>query len=42
LGGVYDTDDYVAGSNDIWYGNRVAVKATVAPDGVTLVVPPAP
>jgi hypothetical protein len=42
LGGVYDTDDYVAGTGDLWYNNRVAVKATVAPDGLTLVVPPAP
>ncbi len=42
LGGVYDTDDYVSGTGDLWYGNRVAVKATVAPDGVTLVVPPSP
>jgi hypothetical protein len=42
LGGVYDTNDYVAGAGDLWFGNRVTVKATVAPDGVTLVVPPAP
>lgn len=42
FGGAYDTDDYVAGSGDLWYNNLVAVKATVAPDGLTLVVPPSP
>jgi len=42
LGGVYDTSDYVAGTGDLWYGNRVAVKAVTAPDGVSLTVPAAP
>lgn len=42
LGGVYDTSDYVAGTGDLWYQNAVAVKATTAPDGVSLVVPAAP
>lgn len=41
LGGVYDTTDYVAGTGDIWLQNAVAVKATTAPDGMTLVVPTA-
>lgn len=39
LGGVYDTSDYVSGTGDIWLQNRVAAKATTAPDGLTLVVP---
>jgi hypothetical protein len=42
LGGVYDTSDYVAGSGDLWYQNAVAVKATTAPDGLSLTVPAAP
>jgi hypothetical protein len=42
LGGVYDTSDYVPGTGDIWLQNRVAVKATTAPDGLSLVVPAAP
>lgn len=42
FGGVYDTGDYVGGTNDVWLGNRVAVKATTAPDGVTLAAPAAP
>jgi hypothetical protein len=42
LGGVYDTDDYVAGTGDMWLGNRVAVKAVTAPDGVSLTVPAGP
>ena len=42
FGGVYDTDDYVGGTGDIWLHNRVAVKATTAPDGLTLVAPGAP
>ena len=42
FGGAYDTDDYVGIAADLWYNNRVAVKATVAPDGLTLVIPPAP
>lgn len=42
LGGVYDTTDYVPGTGDIWLQNRVAVKATTAPDGLSLVVPAAP
>jgi hypothetical protein len=42
LGGVYDTDDYVAGTGDMWYQNAVAVVAVTAPDGVTLTVPAGP
>jgi hypothetical protein len=42
LGGAYDTSDYVAVTGDLWYGNRVAVKAVTAPDGVSLDVPGAP
>jgi hypothetical protein len=42
LGGVYDTSDYVAVAGDLWYNNRVAVKATTAPDGLSLTVPAAP
>lgn len=42
LGGVYDTSDYVAGTGDLWYQNAVAVKATTAPDGMSLTVPAAP
>lgn len=42
LGGVYDTSDYVAGTGDLWYQNAVAVKATTAPDGLSLTVPAAP
>lgn len=42
LGGVYDTGDYVAGTSDIWLQNAVAVKATTAPDGLTLVAPAGP
>lgn len=42
FGGVYDTDDYVGATGDIWYQNAVAVKATTAPDGVTLAAPAAP
>ena len=41
LGGVYDTSDYVSATGDLWYQNRVAVKATTAPDGLTLSVPTA-
>lgn len=41
LGGVYDTSDYVAGTSDSWLQNAVAVKATTAPDGLTLSVPTA-
>jgi hypothetical protein len=39
LGGAYDTADYVAGTNDLWLQNAVAVKATTAPDGLTLAAP---
>lgn len=39
LGGVYDTSDYVSATGDLWYQNRVAVKATTAPDGLSLTVP---
>jgi hypothetical protein len=39
LGGVYDTSDYVAGTSDLWLQNAVAVKATTAPDGLTLAAP---
>jgi hypothetical protein len=42
LGGVYDTDDYVSASGDLWYENYVAVHATTAPDGRTLTVPGGP
>ncbi len=42
LGGVYDTSDYVAGTGDLWYQNSVAVKATTAPDGLSLTVPASP
>jgi hypothetical protein len=42
FGGVYDTDDYVAGTGDIWYQNAVAVVAVTAPDGLTLAAPAAP
>jgi hypothetical protein len=42
LGGVYDTSDYVPHASDLWYQNYVAVKATTAPDGLTLTVPAAP
>jgi hypothetical protein len=42
FGGVYDTDDYVGISGDMWLQNAVAVKATTAPDGLTLVIPAAP
>jgi hypothetical protein len=42
LGGVYDTGDYVGATGDLWYGNRVAVVAVTAPDGVTLAAPAAP
>lgn len=37
--GAYDTTDYVAGTGDQWYGNRCVVKATQAPDGVTILNP---
>lgn len=39
LMGLYDTTDYVSATGDNWYGNRVVVKATTAPDGVTIQVP---
>lgn len=42
LGGVYDTSDYVAGTGDLWYQNRVAVVAVTAPDGMSLAAPAAP
>jgi hypothetical protein len=42
LGGAYDTSDYVAVSGDMWLQNAVAVKATTAPDGMSLDVPGAP
>jgi hypothetical protein len=42
MDGDYTTADYVAGTRDIWYGNRCKVTATTAPDGVSLVVPAAP
>jgi hypothetical protein len=42
LGGVYDTDDYVGGTGDMWLQNAVAVKAVTAPDGLTLAAPAAP
>ena len=42
LGGVYNTDDYVAGTGDIWLQNAVAVVAVTAPDGLTLAAPAAP
>ena len=42
LGGVYDTDDYVGGTGDLWLQNAVAVKAVTAPDGLTLAAPAAP
>lgn len=42
LGGDYDTGDYVAGTNDLWFGNWCKVTATTAPDGHSLVVPAAP
>lgn len=41
LGGAYDTGDYVFIAGDLAYNNRVAVKATTAPDGLTLTVPSA-
>jgi hypothetical protein len=41
FGGVYNQDDYVAGTGDMWYQNAVAVIATTAPDGLTLTVPAA-
>lgn len=37
--GAYDTTDYVSGTGDTWYGNRCVVKATQAPDGVSILVP---
>lgn len=39
LGGAYEASDYVAGTADLWYGNRCVVTVTTAPDGVTLAVP---
>jgi hypothetical protein len=39
LGGVYDSNDYVAGTGDLWLGNWVTVKATQAPDGSTILPP---
>lgn len=42
LSGDYTTADYVAGTNDVWFGNWCAVTATTAPDGHSLVVPAAP
>jgi hypothetical protein len=41
LMGDYTTDDYVAGTGDCWYGNRCAVTATTAPDGISLAAPAA-
>ncbi len=42
LAGVYNTDDYVAGTDDSWLQNAVAVVAVTAPDGLTLAAPAAP
>lgn len=42
LAGAYNTSDYVAGTNDIWYQNACAVTVTTAPDGVSILVPAAP
>ena len=42
MAGDYTTDDYVAGTGDVWYGNRCKVTTTTAPDGVSLLVPAAP
>jgi hypothetical protein len=39
LGGAYELSDYVAGTNDIWFGNWCAVDASTAPDGHSLLVP---
>jgi hypothetical protein len=39
FGGAYDTADYVFITGDLAYNNRVAVKATTAPDGLTLAIP---
>lgn len=41
LSGLYDTTDYRSGTGDKWYQNRCVVKATTAPDGVTILVPAA-
>lgn len=42
LGGVYNTDDYVAGTSDLWLGNWVTVISTQAPNGFTILAPAAP
>lgn len=41
FGGTYNTADYVAGTNDLWFGNYVAVISTQAPNGFTITVPAA-
>ena len=40
MAGNYATDDYVAGSGDIWYQNWTKVTAVTSPDG-TSILPPA-
>lgn len=42
LGGVYNTDDYRAGTSDLWLGNWVTVISTQAPNGFTILAPAAP
>ena len=42
LGGAYDTDDYVAGTSDVWVGNYAPTTATTAPYGLTVAAPAAP
>lgn len=42
FGGTYNTDDYVAGTSDLWLGNWVTVITTQAPNGFTVAAPAAP
>lgn len=39
--GTYNTDDYVAGTSDLWLGNWVTVISTQAPNGFTVAAPAA-
>lgn len=41
MAGNYATDDYVAGTGDVWYQNACKVTVTTAPDGLSLLVPAA-
>lgn len=41
MAGNYATDDYVAGTGDIWYQNACKVTSVTAPDGESILVPAA-